>query len=562
MLLAESDVSWSMAISLLGGLALFLFGMDYLTVALKVIAGERLRGLIHRLTANRFSGVLAGTIVTSVIQSSSVTTVLVVGFVSAGVMTLTQAIGVIMGASIGTTITAQLVAFKITSAASALIAVGFGVHFFAKREPWKRIGSMIFGIGTVFLGMNLMADATSPLRDYQPFIDAIQNLDSPLKGILLSALFTAIVQSSSATTVLLVVLAGEGLLTIEQAIPLVFGANIGTCVTALLASFGKSVDAIRAATVHILFNTAGVLIWFPFIRQLAWLVTELSPDTARQIAHSHTVFNITNTIIFIGFTSQIARFVTWLVPDRPAQPSDAATPKFLDEIVLQTPGLALDAIRRELGRLGTVSLLLVRSGLGVAVSGNESDFEHVKKLDDDVDSLHGAIVTYIARLSQQPLTAKQTRRSQDLLLIANYFENIGDLIETQLMLVGRQRANVGLKISPETTELINSVHREVTWAVDHAIRAVVDHDQDSAQLVTRAKPEFNLLIAKAEEHLSHRLTAAAPHRLIAYRLESEIMEHFKRVFYFARRIARLAVADETPAEDANTTPSAANVLTS
>lgn len=544
LLLAESEVSLAMGVSLLGGLALFLFGMDQMTVALKVIAGERLKGLIYRLTANRFSGLLAGTVVTSLIQSSSVTTVLVVGFVSAGVMTLSQSIGVIMGASIGTTVTAQLVAFKITSAASALVACGFALQFFSKREAFKRTGAMVLGIGIVFLGMNLMADATAPLREYQPFIDAIQHLDNPLKGILLSAAFTAIVQSSSATTVLLVVLAGEGLLSIEQAVPFVLGANVGTCVTAMLAAIGKSVEAVRAALVHVLFNSAGVLIWLPFTGFLAWAAQQLSPDTARQIAHSHTLFNVTNAVVFIGFTTQIARLVTWFVPDRQSRLSDEATPKYLDEIVLQTPGLAIDGVRRELGRMGTAALRMVRIGLSVTVSGSEDDFERVKRLDDDVDSLHGAIVAYIAKLSQQPLSARQTRRIQDLLLIANYFENIGDLIETQLMSVARQRANVGLEMSEETVALIASIHRELVWGVDHAIRAVVDQDREAATLVARAKPEFNVLVARAEEHLSRRLVAHAPHRLIAYRLESEVMEYFKRVFYLARRIARFAIERE------------------
>ena len=540
---AGSELSIAMVFSLLGGLALFLYGMEQLTVALKVVAGERLKSIVEWFTANRFTGVLAGAVVTSAIQSSSVTTVLVVGFVSAGVMTLAQAIGVIMGASIGTTVTAQIFAFKITQAAFAIVAAGFALQFLARRETLRRIGGMTFGIGLVFLGMNVMGDATAPLRDYPPFIDAVRHLDNPIKGVLLSAALTAIVQSSSATTVLIIMLAQQGLLSLEQAIPLVYGANVGTCVTALLAAIGKSTDAMRAAWVHVTFNVAGVLLWFGFTTQLAEIVRWMSSDESRQIANAHTVFNVGNTLVFIWFTGPLARFVTWLVPERPVVQSEAATPKYLDEILLQTPGLAIDSVRRELGRLGTASLLMVRAGLGAALTGGRDDFERLERLDDDVDSLHAAIVSYIARLSQQSLSATQTKQLQRWLLASNYFENIGDLIETQLMGAGRQRAAARLVVSPQTQELLEAIHHEVTWSLEHAVRALVDTDAEAATQVADAKATVNRLVSQAEEHLSKRLTAQAPQRLVAYRLESEIMEYLKRVYYFAKRVSRLALPE-------------------
>ncbi|MEZ6106123.1 MAG: Na/Pi symporter [Pirellulaceae bacterium] len=391
--------------------------------------------------------------------------------------------------------------------------------------------------------MNVMGDATAPLRDYPPFIDAVRHLDNPIKGVLLSAALTAIVQSSSATTVLIIMLAQQGLLSLEQAIPLVYGANVGTCVTALLAAIGKSTDAMRAAWVHVTFNVAGVLLWFGFTTQLAEIVRWMSSDESRQIANAHTVFNVGNTLVFIWFTGPLARFVTWLVPERPVVQSEAATPKYLDEILLQTPGLAIDSVRRELGRLGTASLLMVRAGLGAALTGGRDDFERLERLDDDVDSLHAAIVSYIARLSQQSLSATQTKQLQRWLLASNYFENIGDLIETQLMGAGRQRAAARLVVSPQTQELLEAIHHEVTWSLEHAVRALVDTDAEAATQVADAKATVNRLVSQAEEHLSKRLTAQAPQRLVAYRLESEIMEYLKRVYYFAKRVSRLALPE-------------------
>ena len=541
MLAAETaGLSATMAMTLFGGLALFLFGMDQMTGTLKVIAGERMKSLLEKLTANRFTGVLAGAFVTSIIQSSSVTTVLVVGFVSAGVMTLTQAVGVIMGASIGTTITAQIVAFKVTKVALALVAIGFCLQFLAKRQKVQLYGTMLFGLGLLFFGMNLMSDATAPLRDYPPFIEAASRLDSVVLGVLLSAAFTAVVQSSSATTVLIIVLAGQQLITLNQAVPLVLGANIGTCITALLASIGKPREAIRAAFVHVTFNTLGVVLWIGFVDQLAWIVEQLSSDVSRQIANAHTIFNVANTAVFIWFTGPLVRLVSWVVPDRPEVPSEVAQPKYLDEILLQTPSLAIDSVRRELGRLGVAALHMVRSGLSTVLNGDAESLNHLAELDEDIDSLHGAIVTYLGQLSQQSLTDSQTQHVHDYLLAANYFENIGDLIETQLVLAGRQRLKSGLKISPETEDVLTSIHHEVCWAVEHAVRALSDQDVEVALDVTEAKSEVNRLVAIAEDHLSKRLAATAPNRLVAYRLESEIMEYLKRVYYFAKKVARLA----------------------
>ncbi len=544
--LAAEDAGFSvtMAMTLFGGLALFLFGMDQMTGTLKAIAGERMKSTLERLTANRFTGVLAGAFVTSVIQSSSVTTVLVVGFVSAGLMSLSQAIGVIMGAEIGTTITAQIIAFKITKAALAFVALGFGLQFLARTERLRQYGAMLFGFGLLFFGMNLMSDATSPLRDFPPFIDAAQRLDNPLLGVLLSAAFTAVIQSSSATTVLIIVLASQQLITLDQAIPLVLGANIGTCVTALLASIGKPRDAIRAACVHVIFNSLGVLLWIGFVDRLAWAVEQLTDDVPRQIADAHTIFNVANTAIFIWFVTPLARLVVWLIPDRPEVASETAQPKYLDEILLKTPSLAIDSVRRELGRLGVAALHMVRGGLSAALRGDAAALQHLENLDDDVDSLHGAIVTYLGRLSQQTLSDTQSQRVHDYLLAANYFENTGDLIETELVLAGRQRLKARLTISSQTEEVLTAIHHEVCWAVEHAVRALTDQDAEVALDVIEAKAEVTRLVALAEDHLSKRLAATAPHRLAAYRLESEIMEHLKRMYYFAKRVARLAAEIE------------------
>ncbi|MEQ9410651.1 MAG: Na/Pi cotransporter family protein [Fuerstiella sp.] len=556
MILAVNDSAdyGTMLMGLFGGLAIFLFGMEQMTSTLKVLAGERMKGLLGRLTSNRFKGVFAGAFVTSVIQSSSVTTVLVVGFVSAGLMTLPQSVGVIMGAEIGTTITAQIIAFKVTKAALAIVAIGFAIQFLSGRKRLGRYGTMILGFGLLFFGINVMSDATRPLHNFQPFIDTVRRLDSPIPGILLSAAFTAVIQSSSATTILIIVLAGQQLISLQQAIPLILGANIGTCVTALLAAIGKPREAVRAAVIHVLFNSLGVVLWYSFIDTLASVAQQLSSSTSRQIAHSHTIFNVTNTCVFIWFTTPLARLVTFLVPDRADTVPDSARPKFLDEILFQTPPMALDAVRMELGRLGAGSLRMVRGALTAVVRGDIDDLERLEAMDDDVDSLHAAIVSYLGQLSRENLSIPQSNLLHDYLLAANYFENIGDMIESNLVAVGRHRIDANLAVSAATEQVMEAVHHEVCRTIDHAVRAVVDQDPDVAREVLDAKAEINQLVAAAEEHLSRRLSAPDPNRLVAFRLESEVMEYLKRMYYYAKRTAKLVV-DEGQSETTATAES-------
>lgn len=542
---------------LLGGLALFLFGMDQMSDALKLVAGDGMRNALARLTTNRFTGALAGALVTAVVQSSSVTTALVVGFISAGLLSLTQSIGVIMGANIGTTVTAQIIAFNVTHYALVLVAAGFALLFFLKNEKVRHYGHMIMGLGLIFFGMQLMSDGTYPLRDYQPFKNLMAQMAYPLYGILFAAVFTALVQSSSATTGLVIALAMKGNISLEAGIALIFGANIGTCVTALLASIGKSREAIRAATVHVVFNVAGVALWYAFIPQLAAVVTWMSPsspdlagtarlaaETPRQIANAHAVFNVSNTLIFIGFATPLAWLMHRLIPDRLEQKREAAQPKYLNDLLLETPALAMDIVRMELGRLGAAAIRMVRGALKTALHGGAADLRHLENMDNDVDQLHGAIVTYLGRLSQKNLTDRQSEQLHDYLAAANYIENIGDMIETNLVETGRERLRVGLQVSEATQQVLGAFHGRVVWSVERAVRALVRNDLQIANEVTAAKDEINHLAAAAELHLSRRLAADEPNRLAAFRLESELIEYLKRMYYFAKRIAKIVSEEE------------------
>ena len=561
MLLGESSNATleigSILMSVFGGLALFLFGMDQMANALKLVAGDGMKKTLAKLTTNRFTGLVAGTIVTAIIQSSSITTVLVVGFISAGLMSLTQSMGVILGADIGTTVTAQIVAFKVTKYALLLVTIGFVLLFCFRNERVKQHGHMIMGLGLIFFGMQLMSDGTQPLRSYDPFISMMRQMSHPLPCIAVAAVFTAIIQSSSATMGVVIALASQGLITLEAGIALAFGANIGTCVTAMLAAIGKPREAVRAAVLHVTFKVIGVLLWLPFVTQLAELVTWLSPehsqlagtarlaaDTPRQIANAHTVFNVANAALFIWFTTPLAWLLQRLVPERAKMEMEVARPKYLDEILLQTPSLAMDIVRMELGRLGAAALHMMRGAFETVTRGSADELDALEELDDNVDALHGAIVIYLGRLSQENLSDRQSKQLHDYLAAANYIENIGDMIETNLVAAGRERLRTNLQISRATEDVLGALNKKVRWATERAIRALVANDKQIAGEVAAAKDEVNRLAAAAEEHLSRRLAAEEPNLLATFRLESEIMEYLKRMYYFAKRIAKLVGTDE------------------
>lgn len=548
---------WNMGMKLLGGLALFLFGMEQMAESLKAVAGERMKVILAKLTTNRFMGAATGAFVTAVIQSSSVTTVLVVGFITAGLMSMSQSIGVIMGANIGTTITAQIVAFKVTKAALLMIAIGFGMLFFSRQDRIKQYGGMLMGLGMVFFGMSIMSDAMKPLRSFQPFLDLMASMENPLIGILVAAGFTGLIQSSSATTGIVIVMASQGFITLQAGIALAFGANIGTCITAMLAAIGKPREAVRASLVHVMFNVLGVLLWVGLIPYLAQLVTWLSPthpeltgierlgaESPRQIANAHTVFNVANTFIFLGFAGQFARLVEWLVPDRPIAEAVIAKPKFLDKELLETPSLALDRVNLEIGHMGERIGIMLDKILPAVISGNRETLKEIAKIDDEVDVLHKSIITYLGDISKRPLTGEQTNKLVRLMAAVNDLENIGDVIETDLADLGYQRLEKNISISDETRDVLTRLYGMISEAALNAIKAARDGDQLTAQDVIRIKADIHLLMDAATTHQTLRLGVDEPDRLAAYTLEVEILENLKRIYYFSKRIAKAVLPGE------------------
>ena len=540
---AEDLDLFLLTITLFGGLALFLLGLDRLTESLRLVAGTKMRTILGALTKNRIVGLLTGAGVTAIIQSSSVTTVLVVGFISSGLMTLAQSIGVILGANIGTTVTAQIIAFSVTKYSLLIVAVGFGMTFFSKNENRRTQGTLVMGLGLVFFGMSVMGDAMRPLRSYEPFIDAMAAMENPFVGILTAAAFTALVQSSSATTGVVIVLASQGLINIEAGIALVLGANIGTSVTAALAAIGKPREAQRAALAHTVFNTAGVLLWVLLIPLLASWVTSIGGGTAREVANAHTIFNIANAFIFIGFTDQFARLVERMLPDRPEEEEVVIRAKYLDTELLRTPSLALDRARLEMLRMADRIRTMLEAILPAVIDGTRSDLLEVEAMDDEVDALHGHIISYLGSISKTRLGQAETEELVALMEATNDLEAIGDVLETNLVTLGFSRLDGGIVVSDETRAVLTEFQQAVEDAFGLSMMALTQKNDTAARKVSLMKKEINSMEHAASLHQAERLVADAPNRVETYRLEVDVIANLKRIFYFSKRIARLAVPE-------------------
>ena len=545
-----------MIITLFGGLAMFIYGMNLMSDGLQKSAGEKMKSVLAMLTRNPVFGIMAGALVTAVLQSSSATTVMVIGFVSAGLMKLPQAISIIMGANIGTTITAQLIAFKIGDYAWLFVAVGFIMYFFMKKkELVSYIGQTLFAFGILFVGINIMGDTMKPLAGSQVFVDLmlqVQNI--PVLGVALGTLMTVVVQSSSATIAVLQNLAStagpdgvSSIIGLQGALPILFGDNIGTTITAVLASIGASVAAKRTAAAHVIFNLTGTLIFIWFIPYYAEFIQFISPKgaeidvIARQIANAHLCFNLFNTIVFIPLIGVLVKVVTKLVPGKEEGrlPSD---PVYLDFNVLEQPFAAIHLATKELVRLGNMVLDMISASRKAFIENDSSRVRELMETEENVNDLQEKIVNYLAQMfSTETTTEEQAAKVSGLMHVAADIEHIGDHCKN-IGEFAEEKIKNSYEFSQEAYGEISSCFDLAGKMMMESIAALESQNAESAVRVQELEEEMN---RKENDHRIHHMERlnkkeCSPEFTVIY---TDVVHNIEKMGDYCNNIADAVIAE-------------------
>ncbi len=567
----SATVSWKfMIIGLSGGLALFLYGMKKMSSGMKKTAGNKMRSILSALTKNRVIALSVGVFITMIIQSSSATTVMLVSFVQAGLMTFVQSLGVILGADIGTTITAQLIAFELTDYALLIIAVGFGLQMFSKSDHARNIGEVILGFGILFFGMKLMSDAMKPLRTYPEFMNIMKGLENPLLGLSFGTLFTAIVQSSSAVTGIIIVLAQQRLITLEAGIAIIFGANIGTCVTAGLASIGTSREAKRVALAHVIFKITGVLIFVFWIPEFAALIRAIAvrfgSHEARQIANAHTIFNVGLGVLFLPFTKLFGVLILKILPDKKIEQDIIPATWHLDDGSIATPVIAIDLARTEISRMAKLLARMLRAIIipfmsdktlinREALSKGEKELlikeiptrdEYFPQLtllqgidmrEEKIDFLNKEVSKYLIKIARQGMSNEQASEIYAMISIANDMESIGDIIHRNMMPLIVKKKELSIDFSDEGKEELMIYHQKVCRQIELLRDAFAEIDLEKARQIMSEERKF--LDLESQYRIKH-LERVRHNRIASmgtHEIHMELMDLLKQVMVYTSNIA-------------------------
>lgn len=507
------DIDWQQIIfQFLGGLWLFLFAIKYMGDGLQKAAGDRLRAILDRFTTNPFMGVLVGIVVTVLIQSSSGTTVITVGLVSAGFMTLRQAIGVIMGANIGTTVTAFIIGLDVGAYALPIMAFGSFLIFFFKKNSVRNFGEVVFGFGGLFLGLEMMSEGMKPLRSLEAFADfTIAMSDHPLLGVVAGTLFTLIVQSSSATVGILQGLYAENLVTIEAALPILFGDNIGTTITAILAALGASVAARRAAATHVLFNLVGTIIFLvlliPFTMYVEWASTLFGLEPKMQIAFAHGSFNVANTLIQFPFIGAWAYIVTKMIPGQDV--TIEYKPKHLDvHFIDQSPSLAIGQAKEELIRTGAFAVQGLEEAYQYVKTGDKKHAEIAYQIEDAINNLDREITSYLVRISSVNISPAESSRHVLLMDSIRDIERIGDHFENIVELTDLREMNK-IDLTDDAMNDLNLMFELTIDTVKQAVEALNTNDMELARSVAEKEDLIDKMERKYRKNHIVRLNEGA-----------------------------------------------------
>ncbi len=531
---------WEIAITTLGGLGLFLFGIQIMASGMQKAAGDRFRRILEVLTNKPVIGVFTGILITILVQSSSTASVMVVGFANAGLMNLSQAISVIIGANIGTTVTAQLISFEIWVIALPAIGIGSLLNFFGRRRFHRYVGQTVLGLGLLFLGMTIMADGLSPLRELEAFYDLLMQFSRyPVLGILAGAAFTALIQSSSASTGVIIALTVQDLIPFDAAVPLILGTNIGTCITAILAGIGANVAARRAAAAHVVFNVVGVILVLMFLGPFTSIMLETAETVPRQVANTHTAFNIFNTLIFLIFLKYFSRLICIIVPGEDQKMEFG--PKYLDARIMKTPAVAIGGAKQELLRMAGIAREMLNESLQVFLDKDLKKIKHIEQMEDLIDGLEKEINVYLSELSQHSMSQQQTKMIGHLMSAANDLERIGDHSEN-IMQLGEMKTEDRLPFTNVAQEEVKAFSGKIEAMLYKAVTAFEYVDKALAEEVIAEDDEIDAQEKMLRNKHIERINTKQCHPSAGV-IYLDLLSNLERVADHAKNIAELVLEE-------------------
>ncbi|MBD5487667.1 MAG: Na/Pi cotransporter family protein [Lachnospiraceae bacterium] len=503
----------SIVLSMAGGLGLFLYGMRIMSDSIEKVAGARLRGILERLTTNRFTSILVGIFFTAVIQSSSACTVMVVSFVNSGLMTLTQAAGVIFGANIGTTVTALLVSFKLEKVAPVILLAGVLIIMFCKKQRISRWGEVIIGFGVLFMGLGTMSGAMAGMKDSPAVLHMFEALQSPILAVILGAVLTAVIQSSSVTVSIMVLLANQGMMSMDIGMYVILGCNIGACTSAVLASMNGKKDAKRAAAIHLIFNVIGtIIVYIIFLFSVGSIVDALTVlagnNLGRVVAYAHILIKVFQVIIMMPFIKGIVKLTYLVVPgdDKKVGYRDSYQLKFIGEKVVLNPATAVVEAIKELDRMASLADENLNRAMNVLLTLEPEEIEEVREVEKNIDFLSHAITNYLVKINQTTLPIEDLKSIGALFHVVNDIERIGDHAEN-IAEAAERRIKTGVGFSKEAQkelgEMMNMVNTILRFSIEMFVKSTEDHMEDILHLEEAIDEKERELQQKHIERLSN-----------------------------------------------------------
>lgn len=541
-------------VGLLGGLAIFFIGIKQMSIGLRHGVADRLRVLLLRMSRNRVVSTFFGALVTVITQSSSATTVMLVGFVQSGLLRFEQTIGMILGAAIGTTITVQLISFKLADYSLLIVALGFGLMVFVKKHVVRSIGEALVGFGLLFYGMHLMSGAMTPLKHYEPFLQIIESVQKPLIGVLVGTFLTAIVQSSAAFIGIVLTMSAQGLISLEGSIPLLMGANLGTAVTGIIAAFAAGREAKKVAMAYAVFKFIGILLLFWLIEPFAQLVRFFTPDAvdayaggaitniSRQVANAHTIYNVLLALLVLPFTNLFAKLVDWVMPIFPEKRQRFKT-KYIDVNLLQTPSIAIELSRRELVGMAQLVESMLLESIDLFIHKNAGVIDSIHSKEEHVNFLRDKLNEYLLQISHADISDSEVDDVFKVMFATKELEQIGDIISKNLLEKGEWWLGAGLEFSDEGKNELIEFHALTQKQLKRAIEILNTFSLDVALKQLRKYDHYKQIGIEIERSHFERLKLAVERSIESSKTHLELVSLYRIIGSHANNIARIMIGE-------------------